>query len=112
MDLRIERQDSILICNPEGRLDGVNSHEFEESLKAEIGDDGCSVVLNFEDLNYISSAGLRAVLLVAKSVGAKGHKLVLSALPERILEVFEISGFDKIIPIHPSKSEAISAVSS
>lgn len=112
MDLNVERKDGVLISCPEGRLDGVNSHEFEEAMRAEIGEEGCSVVLHLENLNYISSAGLRAVLLITKSVTAKGHALALSALPERIMEVFEISGFDKIIPIHPSKDAAITSLSS
>ena len=112
MDLGIERDGTVLICNPKGRLDGVNSSEFEELLKAEIGQEGCPVVLNFEGMDYISSAGLRAVLLIAKAVGAKGSSMALAALPERIMEVFEISGFDKILAIHPTKDAAISAVSS
>ena len=61
--------------------------------------------MDFEKLVYISSAGLRAILLTAKSLGNLNAKLALCSLSDQIREIFEISGFDKIITIHPSKAE-------
>ena len=110
MDLQVERDQNFLFVVLDGRLDGSNSRDFESSLNSEIGDSNCSVVLDLGGLAYISSAGLRAILLITKSVKSKGSSLVLCRLPTQIEEVFKISGFDKIIPIHPSKEEAIKSL--
>ncbi len=110
MKLNAVREGDILIVALEGRLDGTNAAKFEEMLTSEIGDGGCSVVADLENLAYISSAGLRAILLVTKSVSSKGGKLALCSLSLQIEEVFKISGFDKIIPIHATRVEAVNAL--
>ncbi len=112
MDLNVDHDGNYLFVSLEGRLDGSNSRDFEASLNAEIGDSDNSVVLDLNGLTYISSAGLRAILLITKSVKSKGASLVLCSLPTQIEEVFKISGFDKIIPIHASKDQAVQAMGS
>ncbi len=111
MDLDVERSGNTLVVNFGGRLDGVNSRDFEAALNSEIGDSDCSVVVDLSGLDYISSAGLRAILLITKAVKAKGGSFALASLPTQIEEVFRISGFDRIIPILASKEEAIKSVS-
>ena len=64
MDLNVEREGNLLFVNLGGRLDGSNSRDFEASLNSEIGDSNCSVILHLGELAYISSAGLRAILLI------------------------------------------------
>ena len=59
--------------------------------------------MDLEKLSYISSAGLRALLTIAKNLMGRGAKLALCAMSDQIREVFAISGFDKIIPIHRPK---------
>ena len=76
-------------------------------MNSKIGDSARSVVLDFANLTYISSAGLRAILLIAKSLGAKKGELVLCNLSKRIAEVFSISGFDKILSIYATREEAL-----
>ena len=110
MDLNVERDGNLLFVSLGGRLDGSNSRDFEASLNSEIGDSNCSVILHLGELAYISSAGLRAILLITKSVKSKGASLVLCNLPVQIEEVFKISGFDKIIPIHASRDAAAKSV--
>lgn len=112
MEINAERVNGLLLAKPKDRIDGSNSRVFEESLVEAIGDSGCSVILDFEELHYISSAGLRAILLTAKKVKNSQGQLVLCALTEPIKEVFELSGFDKIIPIYANRDEAVAALSS
>ena len=69
-----------------------------------------AVILNFQDLMYISSAGIRVVLMTAKSLQRREARFALCSLSEPVREIFEVSGFDKIIPIHSSQDEAISAL--
>ena len=105
-----ERNDDVLSADVEGRIDGSNVVQFEEAVRTAIEDSDRAVIMDFENLVYISSAGLRAILLTAKSLQNRDAKLLLCSLSDRIREVFEISGFDKILPIHPSKAEALDSL--
>ena len=110
MEISAEREGGALIARATGRIDSSNSRQFHTGMEAVIADDGSAVVLSFEDVTYISSAGMRVILITAKSLQSKGMQLVLCSMNGSIREVFKISGFDKIIPIHDSQSEALTAV--
>lgn len=111
MEISAEREGGAVIARANGRIDSSNSREFHSGLEAVVTDSDSAVVLNFEDVSYISSAGMRVILLAAKSLQSGGTRFVLCSMDEPIREVFKISGFDKIIPIHSSQSEALTAVS-
>ena len=110
VDVTTERHDDILSADVGGRIDGSNVVEFEEAIRTAVEDSDRAVVMNLEKLAYISSAGLRAILLTAKTLQNRSAKLVLCSLADPIREVFEISGFDKILPIHPTKAEALASL--
>jgi anti-anti-sigma factor len=82
-----------------GRLDTTTAAATEKALLALLVDDVNSITLDLSELDYVSSAGLRVLLVVAKAAKAKGGKLVLSSPRPAILEVIKISGFDRIINI-------------
>jgi len=63
--------------------------------------------VNLEKLDYISSAGLRVLLATAKKLKAIGGELRVCSLNEIVTEVFDISGFDLILTVLPSESEAL-----
>ena len=109
MELETERQGDTLIAKTDGRVDGANAREFQSALEAAIDDNTSAVILDMERLSHISSAGLRVILLTAKSLQGRNAKFAVCSLSESIQEVFEISGFDKIISIHPSQAEALAA---
>ncbi len=110
MDMTTERQDGVLAAAVGGRIDGTNSAEFEQALRTAVQDDDRAVIVDLEQLAYISSAGLRAVLLTAKFLSNQGAKFALCSLAAPIREVFEVSGFDKIIAIHGSRDDALTFV--
>ena len=112
MDIRTERTGGALIAKAEGRIDGVNARDFEEALKAAISGNDNAVVMDLEGLSYISSAGLRVILLIAKTLRKRGAEFMLCSLSDPIREVFEISGFDKIIPVHASRADALARIGS
>ena len=109
MDVTAERQDGVFSVQVDGRIDGSNAVEFEEAIRTAVEESDRAVFMDFEKLSYISSAGLRAILLTAKSLGNRDAKFALCSLLGPIGEVFEISGFDKIIAIHPSRVEALAS---
>ena len=110
MEISTERDGAALIVAASGRVDGSNSQEFQEGLDAVIDASCRAVVLNLEQLSYISSSGLRVMLLVARKLQRQDAKFALCSLSDSIREVFEISGFDRIIPVHASRPEAVAAV--
>ena len=110
MNVESRREGTSLVLKADGRVDGTNASEFQDAMKAEIDEADRVVVLDLEDLTYISSAGLRVVLLIAKDLQRQGAKMAACSLSDPVREVFVISGFDKIIPIHDSHDSAIGAL--
>ena len=111
MEITAQRESGAVIARANDRIDSSNSRHFHSNMEAVITEDDPAVVLNFEDVSYISSAGMRVILLTAKSLQKSGVKFVLCSMDDSIREVVQISGFDKIIPIHSSQSDALTAVS-
>ena len=109
MEVETERQGDTLIAKTDGRVDGANAREFQAALEAAIEATERAVILDMENLSYISSAGLRVILLTAKTLGNQNAKFSVCSLSDPVREVFEISGFDKIISIHASQAEALAA---
>ncbi len=110
MEINIERMDGVLVAKAWSRIDGGNARDFEKALKAAIGESDRAVVIDFEALSYISSAGLRALLVIAKKLQNRDAAFAICSLTDTVQAVFEISGFDKIISIHSSTAEALAAV--
>jgi stage II sporulation protein AA (anti-sigma F factor antagonist) len=109
MGLSIERSDGILIAMADGRVDGANAQEFQGDLTDAIDPTDRGVVLDLGEITYISSAGLRVILLMARALKRQDAELAVCSLSAPIREVFEISGFDKIIPVCESRPDAIAS---
>ena len=92
-----------------GSLDSGTSPEAQKSLEAVLAS-ARKVVLDFTNLDYISSAGLRVLLGAAKQLRASGGKLGMFGLNQSVREVFEISGFSSILAVHQSEAEALGAM--
>lgn len=90
---------SSVICKITGRLDGASCAEHEKALKALLVGRVDSIEIDVSELDYVSSAGLRVLLVAAKAAKAKGGKVTLLTPKPATLQVLKISGFDKIISI-------------
>lgn len=112
MDISSEVREHVLVANIGERIDGSNALDFQNALAALIDDSERDVILDFENLKYISSAGLRVILMTAKTVQRQGGRLMVCSLSESVREVFKISGFDRIIPVEDSQEDAIAATRS
>lgn len=91
---------------PTGRIDASNASMLEKDLLALMADSGPSAILDLSGLSYISSAGLRVLLVGAKAARAKGGKAVICSAPAAIAEVLKMSGFDKVIPLLADRASA------
>jgi anti-anti-sigma factor len=89
-----------------GSLDSTTSPEAQKSLATVLAG-ARKVVLDFSQLDYISSAGLRVLLGAAKQLRASGGTLGMFGLNQSVREVFEISGFSSILSVYQSESEAL-----
>ena len=96
-----------IVITVEGRMDAVSAPEFEKFLNGLIDEGALKVIVDFEGLDYISSAGLRSVLITAKKIQSKGGEILIVSLHDTVKEIFEISGFSTIIPIHASVDAAL-----
>ena len=83
MDVTTERQDGVLSAQVGERIDGTNASEFEEAIRTAIEESDRAVIVDFEKLAYISSAGLRAILLTAKSLDNRNANFALCSLSDQ-----------------------------
>lgn len=111
MNITEETRGGILILRPAGRIDSGTAGAFETRLVQVVGGGAASVVVDMVDLTYISSAGLRALLVAAKRAKPAGSRIVLAAMSANIREVFDMSGFSTLFEIHPGADAAVSALS-
>jgi anti-anti-sigma factor len=100
----------VTIVSVKGRLDSNTAGLFEQRVMAQLDAGIEKIVLDFDALDYISSAGLRVVLMAAKRQKVTRGKLVLCSLNKHIHEVFEISGFLPIFTITKKVDDAIREV--
>lgn len=110
MQIQKRPQDNLLILDLSGRLDASSSAEALEQFNGIIDAGNTQLVANLGQLEYISSAGLRVFLMIAKKLKAAQGKIHLCHLPDYVKEIFEISGFASIFPIHATEAEAITAI--
>ncbi len=110
MNIHTETRGNIDILRPSGRIDSTTSGAFDLAL-AEAFDRGCQrLVLDFSQIEYVSSAGLRSTLIAGKRMRAvPGGKLALCSLAPPVREIFEISGFLAIFTICDSLDAALGA---
>ena len=90
-----------------GRIDGHAALEFDDWLKELDLNHGLPIVLDLDDVDYVSSAGLGAVLLLAKRVQTGGGSVMLARLRPHVDEAFAMSGIKGILKHQPSLAAAL-----
>jgi anti-anti-sigma factor len=110
MEIHTRKERHVTVVSVKGRIDAVTAPEFEKSLSDLISKGEKTFLLNLGDLEYISSAGLRAILATAKKLKDQKGKIVLTGLIGSVGEVFKISGFDSIFKIFDSEENALKEI--
>jgi len=106
MEITEQKRGTVVLLTLTGRLDASTSGRLEEKLVGLIEGGERSFVLDFLNLDYISSAGLRVLLMAAKKLKGMNGRIVLSSLKDHIREVFDIAGFSAIFPIYDQQDAA------
>ena len=101
---------SAIVLAPSGRLDHETCAAFEAALVEEMRLGGVAI-LDMSDVPYVSSVGLRAIMMGAKESKAAGGKLAVIALQPVVKEIFEISRFHFIVPIFTTLEDATARLS-
>jgi anti-anti-sigma factor len=107
MEMTKSKSGDTLVFSVQGRLDAQTSPQAEKDLKLWMAEGEKKLVGDLSGLDYISSAGLRLMLMVAKGAKGQGGGLCLFGLSPSVHEVFTIAGFTKIIPIAASLDDAL-----
>jgi anti-anti-sigma factor len=107
MEISKKKEKDVLVTSVSGRIDAVTAPEFEKNLMESIGAGEKILLLRMNQLEYISSAGLRSILAIAKVLKAKEGKLVFAGLQGPVKDVFKISGFGSIFTIYDNEEEAL-----
>jgi anti-sigma B factor antagonist len=90
-----------------GRLDSLTSPDFAAQCQELIGANQQKVVLNVEGVEYVSSAGLRAILVLGKAAQNRGGVLALCGVKGTVKTVMELAGFPNLFPIYDSPEAAL-----
>ncbi|CAO3444288.1 STAS domain-containing protein [Azospirillum sp.] len=110
MNITEQSVNGVTVLRADGRIDSGNAAQFEAALLSVIGAEGTRLVVDMERLSYISSAGLRCLLVAAKAARAKRGAIALSAMAPHIREVFDVSGFSSLFEIHADAAAAVAAL--
>jgi anti-sigma B factor antagonist len=107
MEIIETKEKDISVFKLNGRLDSNTSPSLEKQLAGAMEDGAKNMIIDFADLDYISSAGLRIILKTTKDLRRSDGDIVLCAMQDYVKEVFEIAGFDSFLPIVPSLNDAL-----
>jgi anti-anti-sigma factor len=109
MDITESTSGSVKVAALKGRLDTATAPTAESKLLSLL-EGGGKLVADMAEVHYVSSAGLRVLLKAAKQAKAAGGGFAVAAPQAPVREVLEISGFDKILAIHPTRDAAVSGL--
>lgn len=108
IDVRWRREGGIAIASVLGRIDNASASDFQNLVEGGLGPDDEFLVVDMEKVAFMSSAGLRVCLVLARKFGRR--KFALCSLSELNREVVTISGFDQLIPVYRSQASAIEEI--
>jgi len=110
MNIHATKEGNAIVMSLKGRLDAVASTEFERSLSDWISKGDNYFLLDFTELEYISSAGLRSILATSKKLKETQGKIFITGLRGPVKDVFEISGFLSIFRVFASREAALKEI--
>jgi anti-anti-sigma factor len=107
------RQGNVIV-SPGGPVDQENAEDCESRLVSSVKEasrSGGSLIIDFRNVDYMSSVGLRALMMAAKEAEPASVKVLVTGMNETMQEIFRISGFEKLFVVHESLESALAAAS-
>jgi anti-anti-sigma factor len=109
MEITEYKKKNSIVLELKGRLDTITSIDLEKKIQELMERPERRLVFDFSELNYISSSGLRVLLMAAKRLKAVDGKMALVSLNDQNQAVFEIAGFSSVFTVYQSQDEAINS---
>lgn len=110
MEVQKERVGAAYVVTITGRLDAIYSTALAKQVGDLLTDPQPKLLLDFTDIEFVTSAGLRAVLLLLKKAAAAGGTFALCGLNEQVREVFDITGLTAMFRVYRGRPEGIAAL--
>jgi anti-anti-sigma factor len=104
------REGDILILLPTGRIDNDTSPAFQARLLASLTSQRAAVLVDLTRVEYISSAGLRALMMGSRQAKAVNGRLAVAELGPVVKEIFEISRFSLVVLVYDTLADALAAM--
>lgn len=108
--IAVEEIDRKLVLRLEGRIDAATAPILERKLTHLLDENHLQLLLDFTQIDYLSSAGMRVLLSTTKKLKGKKGRLVLFSLTEEVSEIVRLAGFDKILHLCSSEKEALQLI--
>jgi anti-sigma B factor antagonist len=109
MEVTVKEVNEVNVMSFEGNLDTNTAPQAQTQIDELIDGGSSKILINFDNLNYISSAGLRVLLATAKKLKATSGDLKICGLNKTVQEVFDISGFSSILSVVATEEDALAA---
>jgi anti-anti-sigma factor len=110
MELQTREYKRVNVIRVLGRVDASVAPKFEEALRQQVEGSHSNLVLEMDGTDYISSAGVRALISAQKALKAKGGAVLLAQPSDRVKEVLDIAGLDALFTVYPDTEAAIGSV--
>ncbi len=111
MEIGSRKEENVLVVTVGGRMDAVTAPDYEKWVKKWIDSGEINLLIDLGHLDYISSAGLRAILVTSKDLKARGGRQCFCSLRPAVREIFDLSGFSAILEIHDHHDAAMASMS-
>jgi anti-anti-sigma factor len=110
MEVQKERVGDIYVVSANGRLDGIYSTAFAKEVGELIVGTNPKILIDFAEIDFVTSAGIRAVMILMKKATASGVVLALCGVNKQVQEILDAAGLAPIIAIHPGRPEGLAAL--
>ncbi len=107
MEIAESTTDAVLVLSLRGRLDSVTSRDLDQRVRDRLLTGHRKLVVDLDAVDYVSSAGLRSLLIAAKALKAAHGHMAVCRLQAAVQEVFRVSGFDRVFTVLPSLDDSV-----
>jgi anti-sigma B factor antagonist len=107
IDVRVSNLEKVTLVQVNGRVDGTNASQLGSALASQIDSGKMRIVLDLSNVEYMSNAGLREIVMAYKRVQRNAGDVRIVQPSRRVMELLEVSGLDTVFQIFSSQSEAV-----
>lgn len=107
VEMKGEVKGGILLLKMKGRFDTISSPVAERAIFEYINNGHNKIVFDFFGVNYLSSAGMRSLLSIAKKLKTLSGKLVICNINDNVMDVLKMSGFDRVLELSQTEDDAL-----